>query len=152
MHSATSAVQWHSNSENGLSHPWLRNARAVFRLQSGLSWQELSSPFFMWNTCKASRGMGKKFHAVCLSPFPMVWREPTDHVSDCYFCLTNISCVTAKSKHTVQYSNLWTAMRPVPHSEELPVPKPPTNMILSDKILFFPGWVGQPGQEESPCK
>jgi hypothetical protein len=63
---------------------------------------------------------------------PIVWREPTDHVSDCYFCLASITGVTAKSKHTVQYPNLPSAMRPVPHSAELPVPKPPTNMILSD--------------------
>ena len=55
-----------------------------------------------------------------------------DHVSDCYFCLTNITGVTAKSKHTVQYPNSPSAMRPVPHSAELPVPKPPTNMTLSD--------------------
>jgi len=63
---------------------------------------------------------------------PMVWREPTDHVSDCYFCLTSIADVTAKSKHTVQYPNLPPAMRPVRHSAELPAPKPPTNMTLSD--------------------
>ena len=63
---------------------------------------------------------------------PMVWREPTDHVSDCYFCLTSITGVTAKSKHTVQYPNLPSAMKPLPHSSELPVPKPPTNVTLSD--------------------
>jgi len=63
---------------------------------------------------------------------PMVWREPTDHVSDCYFYLTSITGVTAKSKHTVQYPNLLSVMRPVPHSAELPVPKPPTNMTVSD--------------------
>jgi len=55
-----------------------------------------------------------------------------DHISDCYFCLTNITGVTAKSKHTVQYPNLPSAMRSVSHSVELPVPKPPTNMMLSD--------------------
>jgi len=40
--------------------------------------------------------------------------------------------VTAKSKHIVQYPHLPSAIRPVPHSAELPVPKPPTNMTLSD--------------------
>lgn len=24
--------------------------------------------------------------------FPMVWREPKDHVTDCYFCVVNVSC------------------------------------------------------------
>jgi hypothetical protein len=47
---------------------------------------------------------------------PMIWREPTDHVSDRYFCLTSITDVTAKPKHTVQYPNLPSAMRPLPHS------------------------------------
>ena len=63
---------------------------------------------------------------------PTVWRQPTDHVSDCYFCLTSITGVTTNSKHTVQYPNLPSAMRPVPHSVELLVAKPPTNMTLSD--------------------
>ena len=63
---------------------------------------------------------------------PTVWRESMDHVSDCYFYLTSITGVTAKSKHTVQYPNLPSVTRPVPHSAELPVPKPPTNMMLSD--------------------
>jgi len=55
-----------------------------------------------------------------------------DHVSDCYFCLTRITGVAAKSKHTVHYPNLLSAMRPVTRGAELPVPKPPTNMTLSD--------------------
>jgi len=62
----------------------------------------------------------------------MVRREPTDHVSYCYICLTSITGVTAKSKHAVQYHNLPYAMRPVPHGAESPVPKPPTNMTQSD--------------------
>jgi len=58
----------------------------------------------------------------------MVWRQPMDHVSYCYFCLTSITGATAKSKYTVQYPNLLYVMRPIPQSVELPVPKPPTNM------------------------
>jgi hypothetical protein len=55
---------------------------------------------------------------------PMAWREPKDHSSDC-FCTTNIKGISRKSKHTVKYPNLPSAVRPVPHSEGLPVPHPP---------------------------
>ena len=47
----------------------------------------------------------------------------------CHVCLAG---VTAPSKHPVQYPNLPFAMRPAPHIAELPVPKPPTNVTLSD--------------------
>jgi len=53
---------------------------------------------------------------------PMVWREPTDLSSGCYFCFTNITGITSKSKHTVKYPDLPSAMRPVTHIGELPVP------------------------------
>jgi hypothetical protein len=56
-------------------------------------------------------------------------------VSDCQFFLTNITGVTAKSKHTVQYPNLPSAMRSVSHIADLHVPKPPTNMTLTDSEL-----------------
>lgn len=56
---------------------------------------------------------------------PMVWREPKDHATDCYFCLTNIQGIGPKSKHTVQYPNLPSALWPVEHSEDLPIPNPP---------------------------
>lgn len=62
---------------------------------------------------------------------PMIWQEPKVHSTDCYFCLTNI-IITSKSKHTVIYPNLPSAMRPVPQSDELLVPQPPENLILSD--------------------
>jgi len=37
-----------------------------------------------------------------------------------------------KSIYTLQYTILPSAMRPIPQSAELPVPKPPTNMMLSE--------------------
>jgi hypothetical protein len=53
----------------------------------------------------------------------MVWREPTDLSSDCYFCFTNIIEITSKSKHKVKFPDLPSAMRPAAHIKELPVPK-----------------------------
>ena len=56
---------------------------------------------------------------------PMVWREQKDHYTDCYFCLTKISGVSFKHRKSIQYPNLPSAMRPVPHNANLPAPKPP---------------------------
>ena len=60
----------------------------------------------------------------------MVWREPRNYADDCYFCLTNITGFNASSRKKIKYPNLWSAMRPVPHSDDLPVPTPPVNKDL----------------------
>ena len=55
---------------------------------------------------------------------PMVWREGKDHVTDCYFCMTNLQGINRKNKHCVQYPDIPSVIRPVPHGPSLPVPKP----------------------------
>ncbi|KAI6656196.1 hypothetical protein LOD99_1529 [Oopsacas minuta] len=47
----------------------------------------------------------------------------TNHISDCYFCMANISGFNAKTKSLIKYPNLHSAIRPVPHSIDVPVPK-----------------------------
>ena len=61
---------------------------------------------------------------------PMIWREPRNHADDCYFCLTNITGFNASSRKKIKYPNLRSAMRPVPDSDDLPVPIPPVNKDL----------------------
>lgn len=53
---------------------------------------------------------------------PMVWREPTDHVTDCYFCAVNVSGINRKNRSSLIYPNLQSARRPVAHSDDIPVP------------------------------
>ena len=53
---------------------------------------------------------------------PMVWREPTDHVTDCYFCAVNVSGINIKNQSSLIYPNLLSARRPVAHSDDIPVP------------------------------
>ena len=48
----------------------------------------------------------------------MVW----NHVDDCYFCMTNVAGFSSKSKGNIKYPNLTLAIRPVPHSADLPPP------------------------------
>ena len=61
---------------------------------------------------------------------PMVWREPRNHADDCYFCLSDITGFNASSRKNIKYPNLRFAMRPVLHSDDLPVPTPAVNKDL----------------------
>lgn len=62
---------------------------------------------------------------------PMIWREPKDHHSDCYFCAVNTTGYSSKNKHQIVYPNLDSAIRPVPHDSFLPVPIPPIDGLDS---------------------
>ena len=53
---------------------------------------------------------------------PMVWREPKDHYSDSYFCAVKTTGINRKNKKTLDYPNSASAIRPVPHSLEFPIP------------------------------
>ncbi|KDR23425.1 hypothetical protein L798_05411 [Zootermopsis nevadensis] len=53
-------------------------------------------------------------------------REPHNHVNDCYFCMfPPVIGINNKKKHTLIYPNIPSAIRPITHNHELPVPVPP---------------------------
>lgn len=57
---------------------------------------------------------------------PRIWREPTDHISNCYFCIVVVTGHRKGKKTDVfDYPDLPSSLRPVMHCDELPVPKPP---------------------------
>ena len=60
----------------------------------------------------------------------MVCREPKAHGNECYFCSCNVSGFNAKNKHRIPHPNLPSAIRPVPHGPDVPVPALPT--VLKD--------------------
>ena len=53
---------------------------------------------------------------------PMVWREPLDHVTDCYFCAVDTTGINRKNRSSLKYPDLESARRPVSHCHEIPVP------------------------------
>ena len=61
---------------------------------------------------------------------PMVWREPQNHTTDCYFCMTNITGLNKKNKHNIVYPDCDSALKPVPHDVENPVPVPPSDIDI----------------------
>ncbi|KAK2579003.1 hypothetical protein KPH14_002068 [Odynerus spinipes] len=48
----------------------------------------------------------------------MVWREPSDHATDCYFCWTNITGFNKKNKRQIVYPTVPSAIRPVLTQED----------------------------------
>ena len=63
---------------------------------------------------------------------PTVWREPSIHVTDCYFCMAPpvSGAITKKKKWAVVYPNIPSAVRPVPHGEGISVPEPPKEFTI----------------------
>ena len=56
----------------------------------------------------------------------VVWREQSDHVTDCYFCMTAIRGFSRKNKSKISYPVCKSAIKSVSHSPDLPVHQPPT--------------------------
>jgi hypothetical protein len=75
----------------------------------------------LYYVCKTSDRLAKQVSSDTIS---MIRRASKHHLMDCYFCLSNIVGISAKSKHVVQYPYLPSAIRPVLHSEDLPAPRP----------------------------
>lgn len=59
---------------------------------------------------------------------PMIWREPKNHSDDCYFCSCKVQGHNSKSVKNIVYPNLPSALRPVAHGPDVPVPSPPGNL------------------------
>jgi len=58
---------------------------------------------------------------------PIIRLEPKNYVDDCCFCSNSVTGLSRKNKHRIVYQNLNSAMTPIPHNENLPVPEPTAN-------------------------
>ena len=76
----------------------------------------------------------RTFYAVCV---PMVWMVPSNHSTDCYFCIVPPiqNGMSMKKTSTLVYPHIPSAIRPVPHGDGLPVPEPLDNFAMySDSV------------------
>ena len=64
----------------------------------------------------------------------MIWREPTDDANNCYFCLTpSMKKGFNRKESLIEYPSIPSAIRPIPHSDKLPISEPcEVNLLCSD--------------------
>lgn len=67
----------------------------------------------------------------------MMWREQKDHILDCYFCKVGKPKNSNRQtlKKIVYPDDVDSATRPVPHSDEVPVPSPPSVLPSLDDLV-----------------
>ena len=81
------------------------------------------APHMVCKTCTEYLRQWTKGKKSCLKfGIPMVWREPTNHATDCYFCTIDLTGINRKNRRSLKYPDLESARRPVPHCDEIPVP------------------------------
>ena len=74
-------------------------------------------PHMVWKACtKALRGWtnGKR---ILNFGIPMVWREPTNHVTDCFFCAHDVTGIDREDRDSLKYPYLQSACHPVAHCQ-----------------------------------
>nr|XP_053642482.1 uncharacterized protein LOC128695683 [Cherax quadricarinatus] len=90
---------------------------------------EQNKPFAPHKACKSciSKLQMWSVRKLKCMPFgvPMVWQEQMNHHDDCYFCMTKVA------GFNIIYTNIPSAIRPVPHTEDIPVPVPPETWKIS---------------------
>ena len=81
------------------------------------------APHIVCNQCvEHLRQWTKKDRKLFRFGIPMVWREPKNHFDDCCFCAVNTKEINRKNRNSLVYPNLESAIRPIPHCNEIPVP------------------------------
>lgn len=81
------------------------------------------APHMVCKSCTEYLHQWTKGKKSCLKfGIPMVWREPTNHVTDCYFCAIDVTGINRKNRSSLKYPDLESARRPVAHCDEIPVP------------------------------
>ena len=99
-----------------------RAYHAYFQVKLGdqdKSW----APHIVCKTCKEQiRQWSNGTRKSLKFGIPMVWREPQNHDNDCYFCSIDATGLNNKKRKSKSYPCLKSAIRPVLHSSEVPIP------------------------------
>ena len=95
---------------------------AYFKIKLG-NQDKTWAPHIICKSCKESLRLSTTGNRTALKfGIPMIWREPANHFDDYYFCITNLVGSNKRNQKNILYPSIPSATRPIPHSDENPVP------------------------------
>ena len=116
--------------------PLLKKAYQLYfdsKVDCGKSW----APQFICSTCSCNlHGWMRKAKKNNHMAFgvPMIWREQSNHSTDCYFCMANINGICYKTRSTVKYPDVPSVSKPIPHDPVVcPVPQSPVEYTIDEE-------------------
>ena len=59
---------------------------------------------------------------------PMIWLKQTNHVTDCYFCQTNLIGYSIRTRQKIRHANVKSVTKPAPHTKDMFPPICPPNV------------------------
>ena len=85
------------------------------------------SPHDCCRSCRSTLEGWLRGEIKCMSfAIPRIWRQPTNHLNDCYFCMVDVSHYRkSKDKRSIVYPSIPSSIAPMLHCEDLPIPEPP---------------------------
>ena len=78
-----------------------------------------------------SRGWRNGKRKTISFAFPISWREGTDQITDCYFCMINLKAMNRNNQRHIQYPDFPSVIRSIPHGSDFPIPESNGNMKYS---------------------
>ena len=116
--------------------PLLKKAYEAYfdsKVDSGKGW----APQFICLTCACNlRGWIRKAKKNNHLAFgvPMIWRESSNHTTDCYFCSANVTGFSYKTRASVKYPDVPSVSKPIPHDPvTCPIPTAPTECTVDEE-------------------
>ncbi|XP_011058618.1 PREDICTED: uncharacterized protein LOC105148524 [Acromyrmex echinatior] len=95
-----------------------RRHQATVALQWWKTWplidtSSLDNSYTPKTICSRCRSVLNEINKQVFSK-PMIWRSPTNHATDCFFCLTNMKGYNRKNKNLISYPQVRSVNFPVP--------------------------------------
>ena len=91
-------------------------------------------PHMVCETCTKYLPRWTKGKKSCVKfGIPMVEREPTNHVTDYYFCAIDVAGIHKMNRISLRYPDLESACRPVAHCDKIPISASGELIEISDE-------------------